>query len=455
MPIINPINTGPNGFLGEELNSIAGAFGGQPISNLTFPSRYDYVKRFVNVPQDLYNGNNGVTSLDDPTYLGFSLLFVPNSPLFNGAENGSTEPPISSNYTSPEDSISSLESSNSEYSGESAVGYLEKIGEIKRAQYLRAFIQGIQEINRTRPYYFQSIEGLSEAWNKATDVSLDPYIGSAENEGITIGCLEAIDLKISALFSLYKLAVLDTKYRRYVLPKNLLRFDVIIYVQEIRQFKTVNNIAKNLYSNQGGGKLPSTDFVNSNTSQISFKFGECIWDATASGAVFDSVSNSEMTVASTNIKFSYSTLWFDSQFSGYNSSLDESKNQMIVGQLTSGIDPKEIISTQSNGLVQVAQQRSRSFSQSLLLGNVFGLRNQALGTINNPQGLANALNGAALNALTEINSPGIPQKIGDKIMPPGRLPTNNDGTPPKTFNSQRLFNPIPPGPPLDSTNIFE
>ena len=123
----------------------------------------------------------------------------------------------------------------------SAVAYLSKIGESNRAEYLKAFIQGLQEINTTRPYYFQTIDGLIEAWNKSTKFEIDPYTGTTGEEGITIGCLEALDLKLTALFSLYKMAVYDVRYKRFVVPKNLLRFDVYVYVQEIRKFKTVRN----------------------------------------------------------------------------------------------------------------------------------------------------------------------------------------------------------------------
>ncbi len=436
--------------------------------NLSYPSKYSYVKRFVNIPGNVNGGTNGVTSLDDPTYLGFSLLFVSNSPLFNGANSGLTQPSIEANNTSLEDNIQPTQSTQS---GESAVGYLERIGENKRAQYLRAFIQGIQEINQTRPYYFQGIGGLNEAWSKSTNLESDPYIGSNDGEGITIGCLEAVDLKLSALFSLYKLAVFDTKYRRYVLPKNLCHFDVIVYIHEIRNFKTIRN------TESANGELTTSDFVNENTSQIAFKFGQCMWDATVCGKVFDTVSNSEMAVASTEIKFSYSTLLFDSQFSGYNSSLDEGKDQRINSQLSAGIDPKSQVIGENNGLSQfdrlseivrdlgktqvdgvrnAALRRARAVGQSLLLGNVFGLRNQALGVINNPQGLTNALNGAAFTVIQENSNPNISRNLGDRILPPALLPTNNDGGRPRTIpGNDNLFGQGPSGPPpLGSNNVF-
>lgn len=455
MPIVNPINTGPDGFLGEKLGNgvdqVANVLGlSGPVS---YPSSYNFIKRFIQVPTDIKGGNNGVTSLDDPTYLGFELLFLRSSPLFNGALEGQSELVNFSNNDSPEDPLSS---SSSLYPGESAVGYLEQIGEFKRAAYLRAFVQGLFQINRDRPYYFQAIEGLIEAWNKSSDFSNDPYIGSAEGEGITIGCIEAIDLKLTALFTLYKMAVYDSKYRRYILPKNLMKFDVEIYVSEIRKFNTTRSKLISISDNQGDNTAKSSDFVGENTSQIKFKFKKCVWDISVVGKTFDTVSNSDMSVSSTDIKFSYSNVLFDSQFSGYNSSLNEERQQVTPSGSNIERFAKDLAKSQAESTLNAAAQKARSFAQSLALGNVFGLRNEALSVINNPQGLSNALNGASLNTIREINSPNIPQRLGDRILPPGQLPTNNDGIEPKSISgSDRIFSKVPPGPPLNSTNIFK
>lgn len=457
MPIINPINTGPSGFLGEELNNkvdqVADVLG---LSGpLSYPSSYEFIKRFIQIPSDISGGDNGVTSLDDPTYLGFQLLFLRNSPLFNGALEGETELPENLVNSSPTESF--LNSASTQKIDESAVGYLEQIGETNRAKYLRAFAQGLFEIIRTRPYYFQSIEGLTDAWQKSADFSDDPYIGAKEGEGITIGCLEAIDLKLTALFTLYKMAVYDSNYRRYVLPKNLMEFDVYVYVSEIRKFNTTKSKLISLSNNQGDNSTNSSKFIGDNTSQISFKFRKCIWDISSIGKTFDTVTNSNMEIATTEIKFSYSNILFQSQFSGYNSSLDEGKKQR-PSDSSSNIEKytKDVVLNQAESSVNSVAQRARAFGQSQVLGNAFGLRNQALGIIENPQGLANALNGAALTELRDINSPNIPQKLGDKILPSGQLPTNNDGTEPRNISgSDRLFTKVPPGPPLNNTNIFE
>ena len=191
-----PITDLANQQIPEELADLAANF------NKSFPNSYDFAKTFVQTPSSAVGGGNGVTSLDDPTYLGFNIRFDIKSPLFEGALEGS--PSIPPGENPDELNQGGAHELGSHPAGESAVGYLNKVGETTRATYLKAFCQGLREIQTTRPYYFQTIEGLQEAFNKT--VSMTPYGGAADGEGITVGLLEAIDLKMSALFNLYKAA---------------------------------------------------------------------------------------------------------------------------------------------------------------------------------------------------------------------------------------------------------
>ena len=84
MPLVDL--TSPAGLNG--LSQLAGPYGNL-LGGSSFPSSYEFAKRFVNNSKTAYgSGSNGVTSLDDPTYLGFSLMFDITSPLFNGAVQG-------------------------------------------------------------------------------------------------------------------------------------------------------------------------------------------------------------------------------------------------------------------------------------------------------------------------------------------------------------------------------
>ena len=263
----------------------AAGVSGSSLSGGSFPTAYGFAKKFVSARTNYGSGSNGITSIDDPTYLGFELMFDISSPLFNGTVTG--DPGIKDG------------GSSSEYpTTPSAIGYLNKIGQANRVEFLKSFCQGILEIQRTRPYYFQTIAGLVEAFQKSTDFSIDPFTGSKDAEGISVGCLEALDLKITALFNMYRMAVYDMRYKRFVIPKNLCRFDVYINVHEIRKFKAVVNEAQAYGAAPAGnaqlapGQAGSTEAVtNENTSQIRFKFTECLFDVSASGKVFEGVTN--------------------------------------------------------------------------------------------------------------------------------------------------------------------
>ena len=94
MPLIDLAN--PAG--SQALAQLAGPFGSY-LGGGSFPQSYEFAKRFVSNPTTAYgSGNNGVTSLDDPTFLGFSLMFDITSPLFNGAITGGSgiTPPVQS-----------------------------------------------------------------------------------------------------------------------------------------------------------------------------------------------------------------------------------------------------------------------------------------------------------------------------------------------------------------------
>jgi len=460
LELYNPLD--PKGVPEDYLNA-------DKLGNLTgqFPSSYDFAKSFVTPSFSALGGGNGVTALDDPTYLGFNIRFDIMSPLFNGATTGAPQQPRpgGSNAVAAEPNAHS--STPTHPGGESAVGYLESIGQTTRASYLKAFIQGIREIEIKRPYYFQTIEGVTEAYNKTMDMT--PYGGSAEGEGITVGLLEAIDLKMSALFSLYKAACYDVKYRRNIIPINLRYFNCYVDILEIRKFKSVAKA-----TTAGNPNSPENDItrlVNNNTSTITFRFEECIFDPTASGQVFANVANDgSSSWATSQMKWSYGRCEMESQFSGYDSAIkDQARLQpsSINGEtnLQNRILDKQTFSEQlaskadafKDGLVKgatnLAERTINSFTQGLVFGNVFGIRNNLVGAINNPQGLINSLAGAAVQELAGNAARGINQSIDDNIFS-GQIPSASGDD---LSGTENIFGPGPSGPGgnFSGGNIFE
>lgn len=444
-------------------------------------SNTDIIKKFVTPQSSVSGSGNGVTNLDDPTFLGFSLRFDIFSPLFNGATNGEPQAPPADDTllgllggalglaAPPPTEISG--SANTIPAGESAFGYLTQIGEVTRATYLQSFIQGLQEVNAFRPYYWQTIEGLGDAWSNSNNM-LDPYNGTKDEDGIAIGCLEAIDLKISALFNLYRAAIFDNAYNRFVLPRNLMYFDVYVDVYEIRNFKSSISWLEKINSARSGGGLAQTDvdrFLNNNTSRITFKFSDCTWNINESGKLFDKVTNAggnEM--ASTSMKWGYKRIEMQSIFSGYDQTLADGQSNRTSGSLKDFVRnaANDALQNAANSAIERARQAAAARAQGLLLGNVFGLRNQVFSALQNPGALA----AAAIGAARQVGNLFGPKKptgpalgdnpLGDPLAIPSSLPTDNiflgqgevEGGP---LDSTNLFGPGPSGPPpLKPTNVF-
>lgn len=443
------------------------------------------IKRFVSPASTVAGGGNGVTSLDDPTYLGFSLRFDILSPLFNGGTTGdparppSETPLFDSLINNAADGFSNSTAAaaaekeaaaaaagkginNDLPTGESAVGYLKAVGEVTRASYLTQFLQGLREVNQFRPYYWQTIEGLTEAYDK-TFIMEDPYQGSADAEGIVIGCLEAVDLKISAIFNLYKAAVYDVEYKRFILPKNLMRFSVEVDVFEIRRFKATRNFLEKLNPN-----TPPNDvdrFLNDNTSRITFVFKDCVWVPGESGKVFGSVTNAggnEM--AMSGMKWTYGSLMMKSDFAGIDQELNDASKKQGKGKLGDAV--KQAAKQQAlKAAGALADRGARAVSaavRGLVLGNAFGLRNQIFAALQNPGSLVSAVEGARLSGRSSASTN---IRLGDNILGEGirasnSLPSGNllVGQIPQVntnLDSSNIFGAGPSGPPpLTSNNVF-
>ena len=246
--------------------------------------------------------------LDDPTYLGFSIFFdFVNSPLLFISDDNSLQ-------------------------GDYAYKYLTNVSP-QRAELLKIFVNSLQYLQNNKPYIFQTIEGLDRCWNIATDLK-DAYMGGDEAK-IGIGCLESLDMRITALMDLYRKLAYDVNGRREILPANLRKFKCTIIVQEIRRFKTLTDIIRSQQSDTssnfgqsnfvapttGGGLFNATTlnqiangeqddpislWVNDNSSQIVFNLDFCEFTPETAGAVFTSFNNAgEKTPAQQKIGFTY------------------------------------------------------------------------------------------------------------------------------------------------------
>jgi len=104
----------------------------------------------------------------------------------------------------------------------------------KKAAQLRSFINIFRKINIEMPWFWQTVTGLEVARTITED---EPW-KAAEKPKIEIECLEEnIELTATKLMDLYRNIVWDTRRHVRVLPTNVSRFTMDIYVTEVRAFQ--------------------------------------------------------------------------------------------------------------------------------------------------------------------------------------------------------------------------
>jgi len=224
----------------------------------------------LNLKHDNFRKGIYTDPYDEPTYLTFAIDFrfeeipVPNptselglfnSPLFNTGGHSS------------------------------AINFLISRGFDPQADGLATFREILRYLTFNAPWYFQSIEGLSEVYSQNTDQSKGFKTKDIE---LTIKTLEAVDLRIHELAGLYRNAIFDNKFRRERVPDNLRWFSMDIYIAEFRNLRyrlpgVAQNVANTLGVNTGaignvvgGGNLFSN--VMDQYGYIKFECRQCEFD---------------------------------------------------------------------------------------------------------------------------------------------------------------------------------
>lgn len=157
-------------------------------------------------------GNNGgnLSGFQDPTYLSFTLIFDvgDNSPLLNGEAEGFLRKHLAQNSGG----------------GLNVQKYQHKLSS------LLAFRESLFKINSQMPWHWQSLAGVDRLLQFTPE---NPYFGG-DDAKLVIGCLETINMNIAGLMQLYRKAVWDETRWSYVIPPNLRKFGMYIYVSDIR-----------------------------------------------------------------------------------------------------------------------------------------------------------------------------------------------------------------------------
>lgn len=286
-----------------------------------------------------------VNGLDDPSYLGFIFQIPPSSGgLFGTDENASANTLIDRNYEYSalaylrncvgydEKASNEMLSALSDYTTDSSEEFvyddslgmmtynpnymstetysaltddaLGKRGMVFSKEYinLHDFVHGMRKLCDSHPYVFQTVEGLQDAYKKYFGVTKDSILGGGDTK-IKIGCLESVDLRMTALFDAYFNAVYDRKYMRWLMPTNLMEFDCEIIVHDLRNFSGNDGL-----HNITGNIIKNIDAAMANMSTVVFRFKDCTFNVEEIGESFASVSNAESSETKFSFVFDYGNL---------------------------------------------------------------------------------------------------------------------------------------------------
>lgn len=225
---------------------------------------------------------------EDPTYLGFKIVIdfgtlpvraddgLPPSPLFR--ETSYINNDFFGNNPFGQAQYSFRSQPNGNISFYSAISYLrEREAEFprggKRSDMLIQFKNTLSDILNNSPWFIQSISGLDQlalVSRKGFAVEANSEFNPQRTAGkaLEFTTLESLNLRMTALADLYNQATFDYDNMRELVPRNLRKFTMYIFVSEIRNFfKTSRLIGAsaaltaidNLTTLLGSGNNPGTN----------------------------------------------------------------------------------------------------------------------------------------------------------------------------------------------------
>jgi hypothetical protein len=190
---------------------------------------------------DFRKGRKTGLQYQDPTYLSFIFMFnwhdKNKSPLLAGAAEDFIQ------YNCIDGN-----STNKEFYEE-------------RLEALKNFNTALKAINREYPWYWQGVSGLENL------LKYNPEDGwrGGEDANLKIECLESINLTITGLMHLYRKAVFDEKRWQFIVPGNLRKFSMFVYVTEVRRIKNMSKLGLSGVNPFDGNTFkPSVEVKNAN-----------------------------------------------------------------------------------------------------------------------------------------------------------------------------------------------
>ena len=243
-------------------------------------------------PMDFRKGSYRKYPYQDPTFLSFALLFdfydIESSPLLAGGAEAFLKP------LADQDAF-----------------YAERLNDLQN------FIETLKVINKELPWFWKALKGLERLQQYNPE---NAYMGG-DDAKLEIETLESLNLTISGLMHLYRRATFDERKWTYIIPANLRKFRMWVYVTEVRSIAIVENVKvsgipkkmdKNAISGFPDNMKPKIDTENANAGisgtegRPYFLIGAkyCEFDLSSGTTIFaDLNKNPEMATEALTIKY--------------------------------------------------------------------------------------------------------------------------------------------------------
>lgn len=201
---------------------------------LSYKNILNDIKKFKQSGTSYIATNNDFNLYDTPSHKYFKILFYFGSaPELFATDSGSGLLAPTWEY------FDKYNSKNDYYNYNSAWAYLKMNNEEERAEKLEKFVTLLSDISSNSPWYFSSIGGVQEALERK--VTEDGKLEMNDPKKLTITCLsDAFDNRIGTLLELYRDVTWSWTHKKEVIPANLRKFDMAIYIFE----SAVNNMHK-------------------------------------------------------------------------------------------------------------------------------------------------------------------------------------------------------------------
>lgn len=275
---------------------------------------------FKNI-SDFRKGSTNKYPYQDPTYLSFAILFDVYNPVLSPLLAGPAEEYLR-NLSEGVKKDEELKTASEVYTqGSVTIPETTPEGDSFYREAYESFVEfkkALLTINNEMPWYWQSIKGLERLFQ------IDPnnaFFGG-EDSKIEIETLESLNLPIAGLMHLYRTAVFDSRRWGYILPTNLRKFTMYVYVTEVRNIQIntstkVNGIPSKINKDAISGFpdnfKPKIDVENQNAGimgedarpyfMVGIKY--CEFDIMTGTAIFSELSKNPEAAAVNNITINY------------------------------------------------------------------------------------------------------------------------------------------------------